>query len=217
MFLLKTNSNITFSLSSHHPIIVCLCAHVHTCAHIHISVLMNLVQFSLQNAHYKRQGQCSSWSNWSCSNSEGRYVSQWCSPHFLYPATNLGTLSHPQDLHAASGLLRALFQSPFPMQGLTQTWSCLPFSYTECPYLGSCSHKIMVSPNCLTGHVMTKGCILDWKSEWPYITEWPCSFGNESLNFSKPQFPWISVSFSEKKCLSNETCTILFTGGSNET
>ena len=98
---------------------------------------------------------CSSWSNWSWLNSEGRSIGQCCSPQFLYPATNLGTLSHPQDLQAASRLLTALFQSPCP----TQTWSCPSFSYTKCSYLGSCSHKITVSSNCLYCCSVPKLCL----------------------------------------------------------
>ena len=174
IFLLKTNSNITLSLFSHHPIIVCVYAYMCPPPPTYIYSWIWL-KFSLQNAHSKRQGQCSSWSNWSWSNSEGRNTGQWCSPQFLYPATNLGTLSHPPDLQAASRLLTALFQSPSPMQRPTQTWSCPSFSYTKCSYLGSCSHKITVSSVFVA--VQSLNCVR------LFVTPWTAAY-QASLSFT---------------------------------
>ena len=158
-----------FLPSPHHC--VCICIHVPPPTYIYSWIWL---KFSLQHAHSKRQGQCSSWSNWSWSNSEGRNTGQWCSPQFLYPATNLGTLSQPPDLQAASRLLTALFQSPSPMQRPTQTWSCPSFSYTKCSYLGSCSHKITVSSVFVA--VQSLNCVRLFVTPWTAACQASLSF-----------------------------------------
>lgn len=113
----------------------------------------------------------------------------------------LGYLSHLLDPHAASVLLRALFWYPSPMQRPTHSWFHPTLPLVKCCYLGSSSHKMVLSPSCLTENVMKKKCILYEKSELPYTTNWSCSLWLKSLNF----FLW-------KKRLKNETCTAYLIG-----
>lgn len=196
-FCWKQSQTSLFPFSPYHLTILCLsmCVYVCMCAHIHIFIFMNLSQILFANAHYK--------SEWTLIlvKMKGKKFAQWHSPHFLHPATCLGTYPTSWTL-----MLPLYYLGPFsdillPCKDPLIAGSTPPLPLVKCCYLGSSSHKMVLSPSCLTENVMKKKCILDEKSELPYTTNWSCSLGLKSLNF----LLW-------KKWFKNETCTAYLIG-----